>query len=70
MSPRVLEVPFCPHCKGELSRPTPRVCPHCAGSLQVRYMTSGCLTSAPKLVLFAASAFLVGREIVAALGAG
>jgi len=57
MSPRVLEVERCPHCKSELPRPTPRVCPHCAGSLQVRYLTSGCLTSAPKLLLLGAAAW-------------
>ncbi|MCY2961530.1 MAG: hypothetical protein NTY35_15310 [Planctomycetota bacterium] len=48
---RVLDVDRCPHCRGELARPTPRVCPHCAGSIQQRYVTSGCLTSAPKLLL-------------------
>ncbi len=66
MSPRVLDTPQCPHCKGALPRPTPRVCPHCAGSLQVRFMTSGCLTSAPKLVLAAGAtfgAYEVGRGL-------
>lgn len=53
MSPRVLDVARCPHCKGELPRPTPRVCPHCAGSLQKRFLTAGCLSSAPPLVLVA-----------------
>ncbi len=51
MSPRVLDVGRCPHCRGALPKPAPRVCPHCAGSIQQRYVTSGCLTSAPKLLL-------------------
>lgn len=53
MSPKVLDVDRCPHCRGELTRPTPRVCPHCAGSIQQRYVTSGCLTSAPKMLALA-----------------
>lgn len=51
MSPRILKVRRCPHCKAELPKPTPRVCPGCGGSLQQRYLASGCLTSAPKLLL-------------------
>jgi len=51
MSPRVLDTGRCPHCKAELARPTPRSCPSCGGSLQKRYLASGCLTSAPKLLL-------------------
>jgi predicted amidophosphoribosyltransferase len=51
MSPRILKVRRCPHCKAELSQPAPRVCPSCGGSLQQRYLVSGCLTSAPKLLL-------------------
>lgn len=65
MSPRVLDVGSCPHCKGAVPRPTPRVCPHCAGSLQQRYVTSGCLTSAPKLFLAAGLAFELARRIAA-----
>ena len=53
MSPRILEAERCPHCKGELPKPTPRVCPHCAGSLQRRFLSFGCLSSAPPVVLFA-----------------
>ena len=51
---RILDVDQCPHCKGKLNKPTPRLCPHCGGSLQKRYTTWGCLTSAPKLLLVAA----------------
>ncbi len=69
MSPRVLDVDRCPHCKGVLTKPTPRVCPHCAGSIQARYPTAGCLTSAPKLFLLGATAFgLV--ELARAIQAG
>jgi hypothetical protein len=53
MSPRILDVDRCPHCKEKLPKPTPRVCPSCAGSLQKRFLTAGCLTSAPPLVLAA-----------------
>jgi hypothetical protein len=51
MSPRILKLRRCPHCKLELPQPTPRVCPACGGSLQQRYLASGCLTSAPKLLV-------------------
>ncbi len=51
MSPRILETDTCPHCKAPLPKPVPRVCPVCGGSLQKRYLTYGCLTSAPPLVL-------------------
>lgn len=51
MSPRILEVERCPHCKAALERPVPRVCPACGGSIQKRYLTAGCLTSAPPPVL-------------------
>lgn len=53
MSPRILPVATCPHCKAELPQPTPRVCPACGGSLQKRFLTAGCLSSAPPLVLVA-----------------
>ena len=53
MSPRILQADQCPHCKKPLPRPTPRVCPSCAGSLQKRFLTMGCLSSAPPIVLFA-----------------
>ncbi len=70
MSPRVLDVDRCPHCKGALPKPAPRVCPHCAGSIQQRYVTSGCLTSAPKLFLLGAAvwgAFTLARGVVEAI---
>lgn len=51
MSPRVLETRRCPHCKAELSEPTPRVCPTCGGSIQKRFLSAGCLTSAPPPVI-------------------
>lgn len=61
MSPRLVEGDRCPHCKRPLEDPKPRVCPHCMGSLQKRYLTSGCLTSAPKLVLFGLLVFELWR---------
>jgi hypothetical protein len=51
MSPRILRATRCPHCRSELPHPTPRVCPDCGGSLQKRFLTAGCLTSAPPIVL-------------------
>ncbi|MBK7874678.1 MAG: hypothetical protein IPJ77_02835 [Planctomycetes bacterium] len=53
MSPRVLEVRRCPHCKEALSSPPPRMCPACGGSLQKRYLSIGCLSSAPIFLLTA-----------------
>ncbi|MHC4263062.1 MAG: hypothetical protein ACYSWX_11105 [Planctomycetota bacterium] len=54
MSPRILDINQCPHCKAELPAETPRTCPECGGSLQQRYLQSGCLTSKPMLALIAA----------------
>ncbi|HUR26818.1 MAG TPA: hypothetical protein VM509_01420 [Planctomycetota bacterium] len=51
--PRLIDSPFCPHCKAKLPVPKPRSCPMCAGSLNQRFLKVGCLTSAPPLVLFA-----------------
>lgn len=53
MSPRILDVPSCPHCKTALPKPTPRMCPSCGGSLQKRHLSIGCLTSAPPLIALA-----------------
>lgn len=53
MSPRILKTSVCPHCQGNLQKPTPRACPHCGGSLQKRFLTIGCLSSAPPLWLAA-----------------
>ena len=53
MSPRVIPFKRCPRCKEELEQPTPRSCPHCGASLQKRYLSWGCLTSAPPLLLLA-----------------
>lgn len=51
MAPRVLDARRCPHCKSDLPSPTPRVCPVCGGSLQKRFLSLGCLTSAPPPVI-------------------
>lgn len=51
--PRILDVDQCPHCKADLPKPVPRVCPSCGGSLQQRYLSIGCLTSKPMLLLVA-----------------
>lgn len=61
--PRLIEDKRCPHCGTELPEPKPRVCPTCAGSLQVRYMRAGCLSSAPKLLLFALAAWWLARAL-------
>ncbi|MBL8859168.1 MAG: hypothetical protein JNL28_11720 [Planctomycetes bacterium] len=53
MSPRILDTKLCPHCRGNLPKPTPRMCPHCAGSLQKRFLSIGCLSSAPPIVILA-----------------
>jgi predicted amidophosphoribosyltransferase len=53
MSPRIIDTDRCPHCKGALLKPTPRVCPHCAGSLQKRFLSCGCLSTAPAAILVA-----------------
>ncbi len=53
MSPRVEPRRRCPRCGAELARPTPRVCDACGASLQKRYLSWGCLTSAPPLVCIA-----------------
>lgn len=51
MSPRIEQRKQCPHCRAALPQPTPRVCPQCAGSLQKRFLSIGCLSSAPPLIL-------------------
>jgi hypothetical protein len=61
MSPRILDLDRCRHCKAELERPTPRVCPACGGSLQKRHLALGCLTSAPPPVLLLALVFGLTR---------
>lgn len=65
MSPRLLKTGHCPHCKAELGKPTPRVCPKCGGSIQQRFLKVGCLTSAPKLLLFGAGIWWLVRETLA-----
>ena len=68
MSPRVLKTRVCPHCGEGLGKPTPRSCPKCGGSLQQRYLKAGCLSSAPKLVLFGAGIWWLVREALARAG--
>jgi predicted amidophosphoribosyltransferase len=63
MSPRILDVDYCPHCKAKLPKPTPRACLECGGSLQKRHLSIGCLTSAPPVILVG----FVAWQIVAAL---
>ena len=70
MSPRILDTRSCPHCKGALPEPTPRVCPHCAGSLQRRHLKVGCLTSAPKVLLLAMAAWALQSILRSAIGSG
>jgi hypothetical protein len=65
MSPRILEVDRCPHCKSPLAKPTPRVCPACGGSLQKRFLTAGCLSSAPPIVLVAWGLWHIVEQLVA-----
>ncbi len=55
--PRLIRDTHCPHCAVPLPQEQPRVCPSCGGSLQVRYMRYGCLSSAPKLLVFALCAW-------------
>ncbi len=62
MSPRVLDVPNCPHCGAALPAPPPRICPECAGSLQKRHLAAGCLTSKPTLLLLALGAALLAAR--------
>jgi len=52
----MIEAETCPHCKKELEKPLPRACPKCGGSLQKRYLTAGCLTSKPLVLLAAVGA--------------
>ena len=55
--PRVLPLTHCNRCRTELPEPTPRVCPSCGASLQKRFLTAGCLSSAPPLLFLAAGLF-------------
>lgn len=66
MSPRILDVERCPHCKAALPKPPPRACPECGGSLQKRFLSIGCLSSAPPLFLIG----LLVWELLAALRHG
>lgn len=58
---KLIAEPNCPHCGLELPQAKPRSCPRCAGSLQQRYLRAGCLSSAPKLWLFAAALWFALR---------
>ncbi len=53
MSPRILPFLRCPKCKSALERPTPRSCPSCGASLQQRFLSWGCLSSAPPVLILA-----------------
>jgi predicted amidophosphoribosyltransferase len=63
MSPRILELENCPRCRAKLERPVPRVCPACGASLQKRFLTAGCLSSAPPLVLLGLGLWLAARAL-------
>ena len=63
MSPRILDLDRCTHCKTPLERPTPRMCPTCGGSLQKRHLALGCLSSAPKLLVLALVLWCAVREL-------
>jgi hypothetical protein len=56
MSPRLLLVDDCPHCREKLPERGLRTCPGCGGSLQQRYLRAGCLSSSPVLLVFALAA--------------
>jgi hypothetical protein len=60
---RLVQGTHCPHCNAELPTPKPITCPECAGSLRQRHLKAGCLSSAPKLVLFATAAWWLAREL-------
>ncbi len=68
MSRNLIDSDRCPHCKQDLERPVPRVCPRCGGSLQRRYMTWGCLSSAPRLLVFGALLAWVVRGLLDGAG--
>ena len=61
--PRLLDTKYCPACRAKLPQPTPRFCPECAQSMQKRFLSWGCLTSAPPLVLFALGALWLARAL-------
>lgn len=65
--PRPVQGTHCPHCDAKLPEPKPPSCPECAGSLSQRHLKAGCLTSAPKLVAFAACSAWLARELWRAL---
>jgi predicted amidophosphoribosyltransferase len=68
MSPRILETSSCPHCRERLEPPTPRVCPHCGGSLQKRFLSFGCLSSAPLIAALLAAAVAAAAAAASASG--
>ncbi|MCA8980716.1 MAG: hypothetical protein H6831_16215 [Planctomycetes bacterium] len=41
----------CPHCKADVPKNHGRVCVECGGSLQKRYLSIGCLTSKPIILI-------------------
>lgn len=65
MSPRLIRDRDCPACGEALPEPKPRACPACGKSLQQRFLTAGCLTSAPPpLLLFALGAWWFTRWLL------
>jgi predicted amidophosphoribosyltransferase len=61
--PRLIDSPYCPHCKAKLPDPKPRACPNCAASINQRFLKIGCLTSAPPLILCALGLFELWRSL-------
>lgn len=51
--PRLIDSELCQHCGKDLPDPKPRACPFCGGSQQRRFLSCGCLTSAPPIILIA-----------------
>ena len=62
MSPRIVAAKSCPRCRAKLEQPTPRVCPACGASLQKRFLSLGCLSSAPPIVIALAGAAMLARD--------
>ena len=63
MSPRILPLKHCPRCREPLPKPPPRVCENCGASIQHRYLSWGCLTSAPPVLLAAAALGWLARML-------
>lgn len=46
-----VEAGRCPHCNAEVPKDHGRTCVECGGSLQKRYLSIGCLSSKPMILL-------------------